>query len=181
MSRPYSILMITAILTIFTGCASLKVNHDYDPGVNFDALKTYDWIPMEENTGASSQLIVKRIVHTVNTTLSAKGLKLNPDHPDFLIGMQISGKSSYGGSTGLGASVGIPVGKMNIRVGGGGSKAREKREGTLVLDFIEPQSKSLIWRGTATSTINPNATPQDQQALIDKAVSQMLSHFPPRT
>ena len=111
MSRPYSILMITAILTIFTGCASLKVNHDYDPGVNFDALKTYDWIPMEENTGASSQLIVKRIVHTVNTTLSAKGLKLNPDHPDFLIGMQISGKSSYGGSTGLGASVGIPVRK----------------------------------------------------------------------
>ena len=70
---------------------------------------------------------------------------------------------------------------MNIRVGGGGSKAREKREGTLVLDFIEPQSKSLIWRGTATSTINRNATPQDQQALIDKAVSQMLSHFPPRT
>lgn len=179
MSRLHHILMMTLILMAVISCGSLKVSHDYDPGVDFDALKTYDWIPMEDSTDPS-QLVVKRIVHAVNTALAAKGFELNRDDPDFMIGMQISGKSSYGGSTGVGASVGVPVGKMNVRVGGSRSKAREKREGTLLLDFIEPQSKSIIWRGTATSTVNPNATPQEQQALIDKAVSQMLDHFPPR-
>jgi hypothetical protein len=178
-SRLRCVLMMTVILMVLISCGSLKVSHDYDPGVDFDALKTYDWIPMEDSTDPS-QLVVKRVVHAVNTALAAKGLELNRDDPDFMIGMQISGKSSYGGSTGVGASVGVPVGKMNVRVGGSRSKAREKREGTLSLDFIEPQSKSIIWRGTATSTVNPNATPQEQQALIDKAVSQMLDHFPPR-
>jgi hypothetical protein len=169
---------MTLILMAVIGCASLKVSHDYDPGVDFGALRTYDWIPMEESTG-SSQLVAKRVVHSVDAALAAKGLKLDHDDPDFMVGMQISGKSSYGGSTGVGASVGVPIGKMNVRVGGSRSKAREKREGTLLIDFIEPQSKSLIWRGTATGTVNPKATPQEQQALIDKAVSQLLSQFPP--
>lgn len=170
--------LMILFLPLFIGCASLKVSHDYDPGTDFSTLKSYDWISPDANAGAS-ELTVKKIVHAVNGALGAKGLTLNPDGPDFMIGMQISGKTSYGGSTGLGASVGIPVGKMHVHLGGSRSKAREKHEGTLILDFIDPQSKSLIWRGTATSTVNPAATPQEQQTRIDNAVTKMLSQFPP--
>lgn len=179
MNKQHQFFLSLLALLVLISCASLKVGHDYDPDVNFDALKTYDWIPMDENPGVS-EMTVKRIMHSVNNELTAKGLALSQDNPDFMVGMQVSGKTSYAGSTGLGTSVGIPVGRMYVRVGGGRSTAREKREGTLLLDFIDPQSKSLIWRGTATSTINPKAAPQGQQALIDKAVAKMLSQFPPR-
>lgn len=167
------------MLIILIGCASLKVSHDYDPGIDFAALKTFDWIPMSGQAGAS-ELTLKKIVGAVNRQLNEKGFTMNSSSPDFLIGMQVSGKTSYGGSLGLGASVGIPVGKGYVSVGGGKSKAREKREGELVLDFINPESKSLIWRGTVSSTINPHASAAEQQDLINRAVSGMLEQFPPQ-
>jgi hypothetical protein len=172
----YTILPLL-LLVALVGCAGLEVGHDYDPEVDFATLKTYDWIPMNKQTGAK-ELTAKKIMNAVNGQLNAKGLTMNREAPDFLIGMQVSGKTSYGGSVGAGASVGIPVGKGHINVGGGRSRAREKHEGTLVLDFIDPESKSLIWRGTATSTVNPNATPEEQIDLINRAVAEMLTQFP---
>ena len=132
-----------------------------------------------EGNPDGSELTVKRIVQSVNNTLAEKGLTLRQEDPDFMIGMQVSGKTSYAGSTGLGVSVGVPVGKTHVRVGGSRSKAREKHEGSLLLDFINPKDKSLIWRGTASDAINPNASPQEQEEAIGRAVSQMLSQFPP--
>jgi hypothetical protein len=177
MNLKYKILPLL-LLVAFTGCASLEVSHDYDPTADFTKLKTFDWIPMKKQAGAN-ELTAKKIMSAVNSQLNAKGLTLNQENPDFLIGMQVSGKTSYGGSIGAGASVGIPVGKGYLNVGGGRSKAREKHEGTLVLDFIDPESKSLIWRGTATSTVNPNASPEEQRELINRAVAEMLTQFPP--
>jgi len=178
MKKFFHVSMTFMVLLILIGCSSLKTNHDYDPTVDFSSLKTFGWIPMKGNPGGS-ELTVKRVIQSVNDALAAKGLTLRQEEPDFMIGMQVSGKTSYGGSTGLGVSVGVPVGKTHVRVGGGRSKAREKHEGSLLLDFINPQDKSLIWRGTATGAINPNASPQEQQEVIGRAVSQMLSQFPP--
>ena len=178
MKKLIHVFLTFLVLMALVSCSSLKVSHDYDPTVDFSSLKTFDWIPMDGNPGGS-ELTVKRIVQSVNNALAAKGLTLRQEDPDFMIGMQVSGKTSYGGSTGLGVSVGVPVGKTHVRVGGGRSKAREKHEGSLLLDFINTKDKSLIWRGTATDAINPNASPQEQQEVIDKAVSQMLSQFPP--
>lgn len=178
MKKLVHVSLMFLVLLAFIDCSSLKTSHDYDPTVDFNALKTFDWIPMEGNSGGS-ELTVKRIVQSVNNALAAKGLTPRQEDPDFMIGMQVSGITSYGGSTGLGVSVGVPVGKTHVRVGGGRSKAREKYEGTLLLDFINPKNSSLIWRGTATDAINPNASPQEQQEVIGKAVSHMLSQFPP--
>ncbi len=178
MNLKYTFLPLL-LLIAFIGCAGLEVSHDYDPTADFSKLKTFDWIPLNKQTGAK-ELTAKKIMSAVNGQLNANGLTLNKETPDFLIGMQVSGKTSYGGSVGLGASVGIPVGKGHVNVGGGRSKAREKQEGTLVLDFIDPESKSLVWRGTATSTVNPNASPEEQRELINRAVAEMLTQFPPQ-
>ncbi len=177
MNLKYVILPLF-LLGAIIGCASLEVSHDYDQDADFVALKTFDWLPMDKQA-RTRELTVKRIMSAVNNQLKAKGLTMNQEDPDFRIGMQISGKTSYGGSVGLGTSVGIPVGKGFISMGGGKSRARQKHEGTLVLDFIDPESKSLVWRGTATSTIKPNASPEEQTELINRAVAEMLKQFPP--
>lgn len=169
-----------AVLIAVIGCSPLTVNYDYDTAADFTAMKTFGWMPPAGNA-VSDDLLVKRIRSAVNAQLQAKGRTEVPQNPDFLIAMQLSGKTTYGGSTGVGASVGIPVGRAGtISVGGGKSKPHEKTEGTLVLDFVDAKTQSLVWRSTATAAVVPTASPEEQQERINKVIAEMLLQFPPK-
>jgi hypothetical protein len=141
--NPGSVLLAFAVMAAgatvvacATSSSGMDVTFDYDTGANFAALKSYSWMPPTGNA-VGDELLVKRIKTTVDSQLQAKGPVPAEANPDFLIGMQLSGKSTYGGSTGVGVSVGIPVGRAGrVSVGGGKSQAIEKKEGTLVLDFV---------------------------------------------
>jgi len=174
-------ILALVLCTVVTGYAgSLPVTSDYDTAANFDAMQTFDWMPATGNA-AGDELLVKRIRNSVDTQLQAKGRKMSAENPDFLIGMELSGKTITGGSTGVGVSVGIPVGRMGrVSVGGGKSKTSEKKEGTLVIDFVDAKTKSLVWRATVTDAVNPNATPEQKQQKIDSVIAEMLTQFPPR-
>jgi hypothetical protein len=116
----------------------------------------------------------------VDAQLQAKGRTQTAENPDFLIAMELSGKSTYGGSTAVGMSVGIPVGRAGtVNVGGAKSKPHEKKEGTLVLDFVDAKTKGLIWRSTATAELKGSASPEEQQQKINEVVAAMLKTFPP--
>jgi hypothetical protein len=169
-----------AMLITLIGCAPLAVNYDYDTAADFTAMKTFSWMPPTGNAVADD-LLVKKIRNAVNVQLKAKGRTEVPENQDFLIAMQLSGKTTYGGSTAVGASVGIPVGRAGtISVGGGKSKPKEKTEGTLVLDFLDAKTQSLVWRATATAAVEPKVSPEEQQARINEVIAAMLVHFPPK-
>jgi len=180
--RWYGLALALAVIT--AGCATtpgsdVDVTFDYDTAANFDALKSYSWMPAAGNA-AGDELLVKRIKNSLDSQLQAKGRAPAEASPDFLIGMQLSGKTTYGGSTGVGVSVGIPVGRAGrVSVGGGKSQAIEKKEGQLVLDFVDAKSKSLLWRATASGAVNPGQTPEQQQQRINGVIAEMLSQFPP--
>src|ERR1051325_346304 len=147
------------VVACATSSSGMDVTFDYDTGANFAALKSYSWMPPTGNA-VGDELLVKRIKTTVDSQLQAKGPVRAEANPDFLIGMQLSGKSTYGGATGVGVSVGIPVGRAGrVSVGGGKSQAIEKKEGTLVLDFVDAKSKSLLWRATAWGGGGAEAAP----------------------
>jgi hypothetical protein len=174
--------LASAAAVTLVGCATpsgVDVTCDYDTGANFAALKSYNWMPPTGNA-VGDELLVKRIKTTLDTQLQAKGPVLADANPDFLVGMQLSGKSTYGGSTGVGVSVGIPVGRAGrVSVGSGKSQAIEKKEGTLVLDFVDAKSKSLLWRATASGAVEPKTTPEQQQQRINEVIAEMLSYYPP--
>lgn len=160
--------------------AAPAVNFDYDTAADFAALKAFDWMPATGNA-AGDELLVKKIRNTVDTQLQAKGCKMSADNPDFLIGMELSGKIVNSGSVGVGVSVGIPVGRAGrLSVGGGKSKSREKTEGTLVMSFVDAKTRSLVWRATVTDAVNPSATPEQKQQKIDAVIAAMLAQFPPK-
>src|SRR3954451_13207477 len=171
---------ITLVAMVACATPPLKMDFDYDTSADFAALKTYDWMPATGNA-ATDELLIKRIRSAVESELNAKGHALDAANPDFLIAMQLSGKTVYGGSTGVGMSVGIPVGKAGrISVGGGKSKPIEKKEGTLVLDFLDAKTKALLWQGTASGAVQPAASPEEQQRRINEVIAQMLARFPPQ-
>ena len=173
-------MLVLVLCIAMAGCATpLAVTSDYDTAADFAALKTFDWMPATGNV-ASDELLVKKIRNTVDAQLKAKGRTMAADNPDFLIAMELSGKTTYGGSTAVGMSVGIPVGRAgSVSVGGGKSKPNEKKEGTLVLGFLDAKTKSLLWRSTATAAVKGSASPEEQQQKINEVIAAMLAHFPP--
>ena len=175
-----NILLALLLCIPVVGYAAPAVTSDYDTAADFAALKTFDWMPVTGNA-AGDELLIKRIRNTVDTQLQAKGRTIAADNPDFLIGMELSGKTITGGSTGVGVSVGIPVGRMGrVSVGGGKSKTSEKKEGTLVMSFVDAKTKSLVWRATATDAVYPTASAEEKQKKIDAVIAAMLAQFPPK-
>lgn len=175
-------ILAVALGISLAGCVTppMEIDFDYDTGADFAALKTFGWMPATGNA-AADELLVKRIRGSVDRGLQAKGRTPSADNPDFLIAMQLSGRTAYGGSTAVGVSVGIPVGRAGrVSVGGGKSKPIEKKEGTVVLDFLDAKTKSLLWRATASGAVEPSPSPEEQQKHIDEVVAQMLERFPPK-
>jgi hypothetical protein len=175
-------MLALALGAALAGCATapMDIDFDYDTGADFAALKTYNWMPASGNA-AADELLVKRIRASVDRGLQAKGRTLSSTNPDFLIAMQLSGRTVNGGSAAVGVSVGIPVGRAGrVSVGGAKSRPIEKKEGTVVLSFDDAKTKALVWRAAASGAVLPNPTPEEQQKRIDEIVGEMLERFPPK-
>ena len=62
------------------------------------------------------------------------------------------------------------------RWGGGQVNVNRILNGMLVVDVSETNSKSLLWRATATDTVSDN--PQKNEKKIQKAVEKMFEKYP---
>src|SRR5512138_2476482 len=165
-------MLALAIGFAVVGCATspLAIDFDYDTTADFAVQKTFAWMPATGNAVAN-ELLVKRIRSSVDQQLQAKGRAPAADNPNFLIAMDLYGKTAYGGSTGVGVSVGIPVGRVGrVSVGGGKSKPVETKEGTLVLHFLDAKTKALFWQATASGAVEPGVSPEEQQKRINDVI-----------
>ena len=53
-------------------------------------------------------------------------------------------------------------------------------KGTLIIDFIDPKKKVLLWRGWAKTNVDLKQSGDKLQALAKEAVKQILAKFPTR-
>jgi Domain of unknown function (DUF4136) len=186
-------IILTGILMLLFGCASLDVSYDYDPEINFAALRTFDWLPVPEKAQAkaqSNELTIKHIKLAVSRELNAKGLQMSSENPDILIALH-GGKEkkvdvqewgygyrdrdySHWGLAPRGPWYPQPAGRdyFDYRRG---LDTYEYEVGTLIIDFIDAKTKSLIWRGTATGVVDPTVTSEK----INEVVKKILENFPP--
>lgn len=51
--------------------------------------------------------------------------------------------------------------------------------GTLGIDFFDPATKSLVWRGQGTKTIDPSGNAQKNMERLQKSIAKILKNFPP--
>ena len=183
------------VIIISGGCASLSVNYDFDPQYNFASVHSYDWMPVPQKA-KTDELALKHIQYSVNNVLQGKGLRMNSLSPDVLVAVH-GGKERkvdvqewgygyanhdyfYGGPYGgpyhgrRGPYLHSPRTDFEYRRG---VDRYEYDIGTLVIDIISAKSKELIWRGTASGVIDPNAPSRD---TIAHAVNKILEHFPPQ-
>ncbi len=52
--------------------------------------------------------------------------------------------------------------------------------GTLVLDMYDPTQHQLVWRGSATKTLEPSSDPEKNLKNLQKSVDKLLKDYPPK-
>ena len=161
-------LLYLCLIIFAAGCSTISVTHDYDPQADFSSLRTFAWIPFPKNVTVND-IVVKRVQDAVTRGLEAKGLQKNPQNPDCLIAMH--------GATQEKLEItdwGYTTGRYGRHWGGRNVSVQQYTEGTLLLDFVDAKSKSLLWRGVAKGTIDPTATPEKRTERINEAVANDL-------
>jgi hypothetical protein len=173
--------MFVALLLLvgLAGCATIyDVNYDYDQTAVFSDLKRYDWMPVTDSAGVNS-LAFTRIQAAVDNGLQAKGLVRTSETPDFLIAPHFGKKDKLQVN-----DMGYGYGPYGRYWGGyygpmGGVSTYEYEEGTLILDFVNAETKQMIWRGSAKAEIQNLDTPEKREKVIGEAVEKILEKFPP--
>lgn len=183
MQRYLPLLFAAATLVYPSIATAQKVRTDYAHGTDFSKYKTYKWVKISDNPDLN-QLMDQRITGAFEAELAKEGLTKAEDNPDLLIGYQaavtqetqLNTYSSNMGAPGWGYGAGWGYGW------GGSSMSTTTsstiRNGTLVLDMMDPKEKKLIFRGIATDTLSDK--PEKNIKKIQKATAKIFEKYPPK-
>lgn len=158
-----------------------KVVLDFDPNLDFSRYKTYAFIGGIENLVAiqlNPELIENRMHHTVSRELDKRGLReVKPgENPDLVV------RYWANAFTHLDVAVAGNWGLYSAYVGGAWSflfesvSAASKKEGALIIDLIDPRTKSLAWR---LYLIRKLTNPDKEWKRADEEISKGFEGYPP--
>jgi hypothetical protein len=166
------LLFLLALMFIAgSGLNAQQVHYNFMPGTDFSKYHTFKWVDIPSNVHPN-QIISQEIKDAVNNTLSAKGFtQATGDKADLYVGYQCSvDQERQWNAWGSGGRL----------MGGMGSATSSTiSNGTLAVDFYDPTSQQLIWRGSAAQTLNPSGNQQKDMQKLNKAVAKLLKNFPP--
>jgi hypothetical protein len=168
--------VFSAVLLLSAGAMlhAQDVTYNSMPGVNFSTFHTYKWVEIEGGN-YPDQIVDAQIKQAIDAQLAAKGFtKVTSDPADMYVGYQTTvTQSKEWNAYGMGGG---------LRWGGMASATQSTiNTGTLGLDFYNPATKQLIWRGQATKTLNPSKNQQKNISNLNKAMAKLLKNFPPPT
>ena len=172
---------LTLAMAVFSGCSSVTVRTDHDPGTNFARYRTYAFGPLSQNALALSPTIRAQIESSLDQGLAARGLR-RAARPDFYVAYHVTtreqisvqtfhdwGRWTYGGHRWNSYTLwrGSPTTTSYVH---------RSTIGTLVVDFVDAKTDRAFWRGVATGTVR--GTEANRQKIAE-AVRRMLENFPP--
>lgn len=167
---------LTALAVFMSGGVfAQQVTYNYMPGTDFAKYHTYKWVEIPSNIHPN-QIVDQEIRQAVNNVLASKGFTLvTGDTADIYVGYQCSvDQERQWNAWGMGGG---------LRWGGGMGSVTSSTisNGMLGVDFYDPTSQQLIWRGSAAETLNPSGNEQKNMEKLNKGVAKLLRHFPPPT
>lgn len=181
--RNYLVGLLIVVITAALSCEpSLKVTTDYDKAVNFGQYKTFSMYQDVNIHDAVSQLNQDRIIRAIKSEMTKKGFQETTSSPDVLVNVvgvlkdkvDVSSTTNYYGYGGIyrpyyygGAGMG---GTTNYNV-------RHYKDGSLIIDVVDANTKKLVWQGIGNKEIDKPAKNPD--VSIPKAVESIMAGFPP--
>lgn len=177
--RPLQLLGALCMLLLLNACASNnRISQDFKTDTDFTSVKTFAWHNVSSEIPNINNLSIQR---AVEQGLAQHGLQLVATNADVMLDINIIAQKSSAPSTGLGLSLGLPVGNHGS-IGLGTSKllARDDtKQGLIVLDITSASTSQVLWRGTA------EAVPMDYFLLrnelqLETILKRLAGQFPPK-
>ena len=170
----YLVALVGGLLCVTAGTLpAQQVIYNFMPGTDFSKYHTYKWVDIPSNVHPN-QIVAQEIRDAVNNVLATKGFTLaTGDKADLYVGYQCSvDREREWNAWGMGGG---------LRWGGMGTATSSMiTNGMLAIDFYDPTSQQLIWRGSAAQTLNPSGNQEKDMKRLNKAVAKLLKHFPPQ-
>lgn len=182
---------LVPIIMMLSSCSTMTIDVDYNDSLSFTGLKNFDWVPgtpLKSNNPKvdSNTLLHDRIRQEITSWMLSHGYTKNKDEKvDFLIAYQLIVEDKtkitvindyYDYPMGWGYGYRRPYGYS----GRSRQHAYEYKEGALIIDMVNPDTKKLMWRGSATDEVSASAKPDKKNKQIKEAVDRILQEFPPK-
>ncbi len=166
----YAIVFCSSIL--FVGCNTVNVDYQYDPGADMAGLESYNWFPVPREN-IRHDLFIKQAKGELKNQLHARGYRVVDGDPDFFIALHggFQSRMDYKDWEYLYEYYRPYWAKRKIDI----TKYEDQQ---LIVDFIDADSKELIYRATATAFII-EADQEEREEAINDAVLKILENFPP--
>ena len=191
MSYTYFRFFVGILLALsFAGCVTkFETGSEQAPNANFARRSTFRFVPDKSQAAreaVSSGLDWRALIsQDILTALNAKGYRFFPNRQtDLLVAFHIVLVDNESVTT-LDNYLGY---EMTAGQAAQADLARfqdpnhpgEASKGTLVIDFVDPKKKVLLWRGWAKTKVDLKQSGKKLQALAKEAVDQILAKFPSR-
>jgi len=173
-------VVLTLVVVAITSCATIRVDSDHDAGVDFSALQQYAWLAASQPQTGDPRLddgrLDARIRGDVDAQLGRRGLRAaDASSADFLVAYFVAVEQKRDVET-----IYRSYGRAGWGGGGSGEAVvREYEEGTLLIDFLHPETGHLLWRGTARAELREQRSPEAQEAYVNRVVEKVLGLYPP--
>ena len=167
--------MAASVMLLGSVTLAQSVTYDFDRAANFSRFHNYKWV---RGTELPDELNHARIVRSIDSQLASKGF-IRADasnRPDVLIAYHASFDKNLQINA-FGSGWGGP------RFGGlrsGTATTQEILTGTLVIDMMDGETKSIVWRGIASSDLDTTAKPEKRDKNINKAMQKLFKNYPPK-
>ncbi len=167
---------LTLFLCLGVAAFAQDVRFDYDRSANFGSYKTYQWIDYKP-VAPGDQLLDQDIKRAVDEQLAGKGLRRVESGGDLLVGYQ-AGVSQEKAFDSLGT--GGP-GWWGPWGGWGNNRVTTSTidVGKLDIGLFDPATRQLVWRGSASKTLNLSKDPDKNYATLEKTMAKLFRNYPP--
>lgn len=184
--KQWKIIGIAIALVSLAACTGIKVTTDYDTSRDMVALKTYAWmVPKSKlilDPLVDNDLMNQRVRRSVEKQLRAQGFTKadSGEGADFFITYHVSSETKISVSSFHSHYGYYPYGFGYGHGYGHGNdvSVRQYKEGTFMLDVVDPASEKLVWRGIAGRRLS-TGTPQERDVYVEEIVTAILAKFPP--
>lgn len=165
------IVGLFALFLIFMSSGSILLAQEEVS--KFSGLKTYAWDSSSPNvigqTRGDDVSVDSRVKQTTEEELAKKGYYKVKENPDFLIEYSFNVKDN--------------TRVVNIAADdryGYQDSVQEFDKAKLTLEFVNPKTKSVIWKGQTKAEAYRHAIIVRKLSVVDKAVRKLLSEVPSR-
>jgi hypothetical protein len=176
--RAFRFLFAASIIALSAAAGMAQtVKTDFDRGYDFTQLRSFAFIeqPRKPNDALTANPFVDdRIKRDLESQLIANGFQKDTSgNPDFLIAYyatarertRLQDNSQYGV---LGR-----VRRLDVR-------EESYIEGVLIVDFVDRSTNKLVWRGYATTTVDPKKSEKHILTAAERMINQFVKDGKPR-